>query len=310
MGVGQGARSDHLTHGSIFDGYEAVRHRLPVAGPGGACAAAHDLSDIADLYDTFLLDAFGVLNVGDTAIPGAPERIADFQRAGKRVLVVSNAAGFPHRMLMEKYARLGFDFAPEDVITSRKAMIAGIAAEDRHWGVMANPDFGREDLEHLAFDFLEDDPAPYDAVAGFLLIGSAVWTEARQVLLEDALRKRPRPVHVGNPDIAAPRESGPSREPGHWAHRLADRTGVKPVFHGKPYRNIYDLAFARLGHAPKDRVVMVGDSLHTDILGGQVAGAATALITSHGLLRGADPFTAITQCGLRPDHVLLTTSPV
>jgi HAD superfamily hydrolase (TIGR01450 family) len=311
MGVGQGAGRDHLTMpspaGPIFDAYEAVRHRLPEAGPGGACRPARDLSEIADRYDTFLLDAFGVLNVGETAIPDAPERIADFQARGKRVLVVSNAAGFPHATLMEKYARLGYDFAAGDVITSRKTLTAAIGAATEHWGVMANPALGRADLEHLSFDFLEDDPRPYAEAEGFLLIGSAIWTEARQALLEESLRAHPRPVHIGNPDIAAPREGGPSREPGHWAHLLADRTGVEPVFHGKPYRGIYDLAFARLGAAPAPRIVMVGDSLHTDILGGQIAGVATALITAHGLLKDADINGAIAQSGIRPDHVLRTT---
>ena len=307
MGVGQGARSDHLTHGPIFEQYEAVRHRLPAAGAGGACAPADTLADIAGLYDTFLLDAFGVLNVGESAIPGAPERIAALQAAGKRVLVVSNAAGFPHAALMRKYARLGFDFAPEDVITSRKALLAALDGDTRRWGVMANPDLGRADLEALDFDFLSDDPATYDAVEGFLLIGSAIWTEDRQRLLETSLRRHPRPVHIGNPDIAAPREGGPSREPGYWAHRLADATGVEPVFHGKPYRGIYDLAFARLEPRQCARAVMVGDSLHTDILGGQVAGTASALILSHGLLRDTDATAAIAASGIRPDHVLRTT---
>ena len=31
---------------------------------------------------------------------------------------------------------------------------------------------------------------------------------------------------------------------------------------------------------------MVGDSLHTDILGGAAAGMTTVLITDHGLFRG------------------------
>ena len=33
---------------------------------------------------------------------------------------------------------------------------------------------------------------------------------------------------------------------------------------------------------------MVGDSLHTDILGGAAAGMTTVLITDHGLFRGQD----------------------
>jgi HAD superfamily hydrolase (TIGR01450 family) len=309
MGLGQGAGRDHLTRaaspgGPIFDAYEAVRHRLPAPGPGGACAPARDLSDIADRYDTFLLDAFGVLNVGETAIPGAPKRVAALQAAGKRVLVVSNAAGLPHAVLMAKYARLGFRFAPEDVVTSRHALLAGIAGDGRRWGVMADPGQGRADLEALDMQFLGDDPGAYAAAEGFLLIGAAVWTDARQTLLHASLAAHPRPVHVGNPDIAAPREGAPSREPGHWAHRLADRTNVEPTFHGKPYPGIYALAATR---ADLTRAVMVGDALHTDVLGGQVAGIATALVTGHGLLRGADVAAAIAISGIRPDYVLATT---
>ncbi|MFO6465170.1 HAD-IIA family hydrolase [Jannaschia sp. KMU-145] len=294
--------------GPIFDGYEAVRDRLPDAGPGGACTHEADLSEIADRYEVFLLDAFGVLNVGETAIPGAVERVRDLRAAGKRVLIVSNAAGFPHVRLMEKYDRLGFDFGAGDVITSRMALIAALdGARARHWGVMANPDLGRVDLESLDLRFLGDDPADYDEVEGFLLIGSAIWTEDRQTLLVRSLTANPRPVFVGNPDLAAPREGGPSREPGHWAHRLADATGVVPVFHGKPFADIYDLAFARLGQHPGRRAVMVGDSLHTDILGAQVAGVDSALITGHGILREHDAEGAIAASGIRPDWILQTT---
>ncbi|CTQ50631.1 HAD-IIA family hydrolase [Jannaschia donghaensis] len=303
MGVGKGPGRNHLNQlDAIFDGYEAVRDRLPAAGPGGACAPAATLADIADRYDVFLLDAFGVLNVGETAISGAVDRVHDLRAAGKRVLVVSNAAGLPHEALMAKYGAMGFGFASDDVITSRMALFDGLTLQPQvGWAAMATTGQG---LEALSPALLRDDPAAYDAAEGFLLIGSAKWTQSRQDMLEDSLRRAPRPVHVGNPDLAAPREIGPSREPGYWAHRLADRTEVVPVFHGKPYSGIYDLAFARLGGHPGRRAVMVGDSLHTDILGAQTAGIASALITGHGVLRGRDVRRAIDLSGIRPDHVI------
>ena len=62
----------------------------------------------------------------------------------------------------------------------------------------------------------------------FLLLGSAVWTEDRQEMLLDSLKRNSRPVYVGNPDIVAPREGGFSVEPGSFAHRLADTTGHFP----------------------------------------------------------------------------------
>lgn len=309
MGVGQGAGGHHLSGLSVdqaFTAYEAVRHRLPPVAPGGACAAHESLADIAGRFDAVLLDAFGVLNIGDTAIPGVPERVADLRAAGKRVIVVSNAAGFPHAALMEKYARLGYDFAPEDVVTSRATMLAALNGErGLHWGLMATRATGLRDLEGLRLTYLEEDGAPYAQVDGFLLVGSAAWTEARQALLEEALIARPRPVLVGNPDIVAPRERGFSTEPGHFAHRLADRTGVTPRFFGKPFADIYARAFARLDpDIPRHRVLMVGDSLHTDILGAQAAGIRSALITGYGFFAGHDAAGAIARAGIRPDYVL------
>ncbi|MGC1505775.1 MAG: HAD-IIA family hydrolase [Sulfitobacter sp.] len=285
--------------------YENVRHRLPDVHRGAACRTLADLDALTDDIDTFLLDAFGVLNIGETAIEGVPDRVAGLQRAGKRVMVVSNAAGYPHADLMAKYARLGYEFSPEDVITSRKTLLHGLAAEPaRKWGLMATERLGRADLENLDITYLAEDLRDYDAAEAFLLLGSAVWTQERQSLLEDSLKRSPRPVYVGNPDIVAPREGGFSTEPGHYAHRLADATGVAVTFFGKPFGNIFDLAFAQLGPFDPLRTVMVGDSLHTDILGGQAAGIKTALIAGYGFFAGKDVGGPIAQSGIQPDYIL------
>ncbi|WP_254435888.1 HAD-IIA family hydrolase [Ruegeria arenilitoris] len=289
-----------------FDAYEAVRHRLPENKTTEVnYRQAETLEDIAHEFDVFLLDAFGVLNIGDTAIPETPDRVRSLKADGKRVLVVSNAAGFPHASLLEKYARLGYDFAPQDVITSRATLLSELNGQsDLHWGLMATPSAGLRDLEGLKLTYLEDDPNPYETVDGFLMIGSAAWSESRQTMLESALLERPRPVMVGNPDIAAPREYGFSKEPGLFAHRLADRTGVAPQFFGKPFSNIYDLAFQRLGHIDKSRVLMVGDSLHTDVLGAQNVGIDSALISGFGFFAGHDVEAAIKNAEIIPNFVL------
>jgi HAD superfamily hydrolase (TIGR01450 family) len=295
------------TTASAFAAYEAVRHRLPQARPPrGAAQRVDSLDDIADLYDVFLLDAFGVLNIGDTAIPGVADRIAALRAHGKRFLIVSNAAGFPHATLEAKYARLGYSFAPEDIITSRGALLAAMGkAPNVHWGLMATRSAGLGDLEGLRLTYLEEDPAIYRDVDAFLMIGSAAWTEQRQALLEAALQDHPRPIWVGNPDMVAPRETGFSIEPGHFAHRLADRTGITPQFFGKPFANIFDLAFQRLDpQISRARIVMVGDSLHTDILGAQAAGVASALIADYGFFAGYDIADAIKRAGIAPDHIL------
>ena len=55
--------------------YEAVRSLLPTAKMPEQSMHAEDLPGaLADRFDVFLLDAFGVLNVGEMAIDGAAQR--------------------------------------------------------------------------------------------------------------------------------------------------------------------------------------------------------------------------------------------
>ena len=288
-----------------FLGYESVRHRLPAVSKSGQCLYLSNLEDLIDEIDVFLLDAFGVLNIGNTAIEGVPERVSKLQNIGKKVIVVSNAGGFPHALLMKKYANLGYSFDTEDVITSRKALLKGLLElPTQKYGLMATESLGRADLENIDIKYLSENIADYDNSDAFLLLGSAVWTEERQEMLLDSLKRNSRPVYVGNPDIVAPREGGFSVEPGSFAHRVADITGISPIFYGKPFRNIFDLAFERLGNFNPDRTVMVGDSLHTDILGGHNVGIKTALISGHGFFSGQGVDKPIEISGIKPDYIL------
>ena len=57
---------------------------------GDAELGVERLPDFNMEDDLYLLDAFGVLNIGETAIPGGPDRVAGLQNAGKRVMVVAS----------------------------------------------------------------------------------------------------------------------------------------------------------------------------------------------------------------------------
>ena len=295
-----------LTTEEAFAAYEAVRGRLPPAGPPGAARRIGSIEDVADRFDVFLLDTFGVLNIGETAIPGVAARIERLRARGKRVLVVTNAAGYPHDLLMARYDRLGYSFDPADVVSSRATLSDAIGGHELGLcGLMVSRATGIGDFASLRTLRLAEAPEDYARADRFVFLGSAEWSETRQRLLEDALRDRPRPVLVANPDIVAPRENGFSIEPGYFAHRLADRSGAAPEFFGKPFGNIYDLAFRRCGPGiDKARVLMVGDSLHTDVLGAQTAGIASALVTSHGFFAGGAVERWMDRSGIRPDFLL------
>jgi len=295
-----------------FARYEEVRQRLPEARFPKTSIRHKHTGELAEAFDVFVLDAFGVLNVGETALRGAPERIAALQAMGKEVYVLTNGATYNAEKARAKYARLGFSFEPSRIIASRDVLSDGLAKYPSafRWGFMATADSQVEELAPQSV-VLADDPATYDEVDGFVLLSSIGWTDARQKKLIQALTKNKRPVLVGNPDIVAPREESLSLEPGFYAHDLADRTGIAPLFFGKPFRNAFDEVIRRVARdrpgVPPERIAMVGDTLHTDILGGAAAGFKTILVTDYGLFRGHPIASYIAASKIVPDFIVATT---
>ena len=291
---------------SVIDCYELAR--LPAPPRTGRAEPAANLLALIDRYDAFILDGYGVINVGAEPIPGIGDTIRALRTAGRDVMVLTNGAGRPSRQTARRYERWGLDIPGRLVVTSRDALEASLAAHPRagSWGVMAQPD---SELQTLPVEtvLLEDDEAPYRHANGFIFIRSEGWSTARHRLLADALCESPRPVLVANPDVSAPYpDRRLSAEPGYWALRIEAETGVRCERFGKPFSPAFELALSRLGRAAagRERVAMVGDGLHTDILGGLAAGLGTILVTDHGLLRGLDWEARAARAGIVPDHVI------
>lgn len=292
---------------AAFLRYEAVRARLPVARFPEEPVFAHDLGAVADRWDGFVLDAFGVLNVGETPIPGAVERMAALRARGKKLCVLTNAASYTRAEALVKYRRLGFDFAADEVVSSRDVAVGRInaAMPGAHWAAIAAEGDGFSDIAGRVGDAVAD-PSLFDVADGVLFLSSARWTAALQARLVAAMARRPVPVVVANPDLVAPREDGLSQEPGLFAHDLIDRLGLAVAWYGKPFADGFQDVCARMD-LPAERLAMVGDTLHTDVLGGKAAGMGAVLVADHGLFAGRDVRDYIARSGIVPDAVAATT---
>jgi HAD superfamily hydrolase (TIGR01450 family) len=295
-----------------FSYYENNRKRMPEAAFPDQSQCADNLLELADEFDVFILDAFGVLNVGDGPVPGAPENIAALQKLGKHLVVLSNGATFNADLSQQKYRRFGFEFAQNHIISSRAALMSALKSHrpDFHWGVGAIPEANLHEFGsnlHL----LGDVESEYDKYDGLILLSSHGWNMERHQMMLRSLTRKSRPLYIGNPDVVAPKETHFSIEPGYYAHIIGNETNVEPVFCGKPYSNAFDAVKTRLidldiGVEPS-RIAMVGDTLHTDILGGAAAGFRTILVSDHGLFRGKDTSAYIDRSGIIPDYIIPTT---
>lgn len=286
--------------------YLAARPRMPGYPPPVTPERVSGLVDVVDRggIDLVVFDAYGVLHVGAEALPPALAAFRTLRRRGVRLCVVTNdVTRGPDGVCQGLNAR-GFDLRPEEVISGRSLLPAVMDARPAGtWGVLATH------ADDIAGRFRDCVPlgegagaAEYAAVDGFLFVDNNYWTDAHPPLLEQALTRRPRPMVVCNPDVACPYLDFISAEPGRYAHELAARGLTTVTFLGKPFRAVYDLVGQRFPDVPRDRMLMVGDSPHTDILGARGAGMRVLLVES-GFLRGRDSLALCREAELLPDFI-------
>jgi HAD superfamily hydrolase (TIGR01459 family) len=243
------------------------------------------LAPILDHYDAYLLDLWGVIHDGNALYPGVGDTLAEMHAKGKRIIFLSNA---PRRgeKARQRLLELGIpaDIARE-VVTSGEAAYLQLAKGEEGWRGYAfcGPDRDRDLLQGLPYIPAAPEEADFLLNVGFTDDNEPV---SYWMPLLEAARARNLPMLCANPDRIVVRLSG---EVLPCAGQLADAysaMGGTVQYFGKPYPDVYVLCLSRLAGVPKERILAIGDSLETDILGANRAGIASALITG-GILKPA-----------------------
>ena len=264
----------------------------------------HGLSALADRFDAFVLDLWGVLHDGVTAYPGAIDCLRRLRERGKRIAILSNA---PRRAaeVARRSAELGIVPELYDLIHSSgeetwlhlkerpDAFHRGLGRAAYHLG----PERDRGLLEGLGLaETAEVGKATFLLNTGAHLAQSEV--ADYEPVLEPAAR-RGLPMVCANPDLEVIR--GGLREicAGMLALRYEELGGTVR-YHGKPHESVYRRMLPQLGPLPCERVLAVGDSLRTDIAGARRAGIPALLVTG-----GIHAEELGIAAGGRPDPKLL-----
>jgi glycerol 3-phosphatase-2 len=292
-----------ITFAEAWRAYRRAETRLPKKPPPVRPQRIESVAAIAERFDLFVLDAWGVLNIGNEPIASARAAVAELRRRGKRLVVLSNDGTREPEQSAARHRARGFDIRDDEVIAGVSLLPDTLAqlAPAPPVGLIAELPAPYPRLT-ACMTLLGDDPAGYDAVSAFVFLGSHHWSETRQAMLLASLRRRPRPLIVGNPDIVSPKPEVMAAEPGYYAHRIADTTGLAPIFCGKPEAAIYARLAALHLEVPAKRVLCIGDTLHTDVLGARAAGYA-ALLVEDGFCRGQDALALAEDCGIWPDFI-------
>ena len=283
--------------------YRCAEPRLPPKPPPVVPERVAGVREILDRFDLVILDAWGVLNLGDTPIPSAREAVAAMRASGLLLAVLSNDASTEKHFAMATHRRRGFPFTPDEIVAGLDLLPQTL--ERLHLpepiGLIVDPP---APLPALTGPMLRlgTERADYDRVSGFVFLSSESWDEMRQELLQESLARSPRPLVVCNPDIASPGGDLLGAEPGYFAHRIAAATGLVPEFCGKPFPAIYRKVGDHLPRVLPERILCVGDTLHTDILGARAAGFK-AMLVEDGFCLGRDALALAAECGIWPDFI-------
>ncbi len=226
------------------------------------------LQEIAERYDHFIIDIYGVLHDGIEAFPDTLECLSQLKAAGKEICLLSNS---PRRapgtvFQMENY--FGIPRGTYDhIVTSGEATYNDLKTRkeilgERCWFI--GKSVMEEVTDGLGYTLL-DDPANADFVLNSI---PELGDRDRAKLMRDlqTAADKNMPMLCANPDLVV--NIGPHQYEcaGTFAAHY-ETLGGAVTYHGKPHAPVYEWAWELLGRPPKGKILAIGDSLHTDIAG-------------------------------------------
>lgn len=244
------------------------------------------LRDVADRYDAFILDVWGVLHDGVKPFDGVLPALEALKRAGKPVLLLSNAAR-RSASVTPQLAELGVPRALyQDMLTSGDESWRGLSTRGRPDADPFYRELGRRGFvlgmgrDPGFFDALDVERVEDPAASDFILANSLVRPGMTPADFEDvmlAAHGNGAAFICANPDLVVLYAGKLEYCPGSLAQRY-EALGGKVMYHGKPHAPVYARALTMLGEPDPRRVLCVGDSLRTDIAGANAAGLDSLLL--------------------------------
>ena len=282
-------------------------------------------SQIIESFELVLIDAYGVLVDHSGPLPGSRRFLEELVRRKRPFCVVSNGASKLPQTMMRKYSNFGFPIEQQNIISSgmllepyfreralQDALTVVVGTKDsqeyvRAAGgqVVAVEEF-REDMLRgktasvvTVCALCDDEGLPFQE--NFSKVFYALCSIIDAGLTVELV--------VANPDIIYPSsEQYFSLAAGSLAAvveqalkvRYCSDTPYQFTQLGKPSTYIFNYAMQKFPGVERDKTVMLGDQLYTDVLGANRAGVTSVLVES-----GVSSLeNASVEGELKPDYVL------
>ncbi|WP_066629599.1 HAD-IIA family hydrolase [Labilibacter marinus] len=269
--------------------------------------------EVVQQYKVVFFDAYGVLKKHDGMIEGVKEMLHFLKDEGIEFYIITNDASRSTELLAANYHKAGIDIIQADNLVSSAVMSMEFLKENIQPGSSVAY-LGREtseffikgaDLIPVRIENVER--KDYNTLGAVMLFddgGYDFHPTINKTL--NVIRGTDVPVVVANPDLVYPVSDGETAIAiGSIANMFEAVANRKFFRFGKPdvavFKYAFDTVNAKRKVAKRD-ILMVGDTLATDILGGNNFGVDTALVLSGSTIEKQAEHM-IADSGIIPTHI-------
>ena len=259
-------------------------------------------------YGAILFDVDGTLISGRHALPGAVELLDNLRNSQFPFCLLTNDGNHSPEEKAGIMQRRGLKVETEDIVSCGHA-IASLAKRRNYIGkkLFAMGELGQPDFAEIAGLKVVRNPEKINSCIGIIVgEGDYNWQKNITAAINYYIKNDSRVMIVPNPDSYWP--SGPNSigigagGKARFLCTILKEYGItiQPVYLGKPYKPVYSCALKMLRerfglsrNVTGKKILMLGDSLLSDIRGAKRAGYSSGLlltgITSKVHLKNAKP---------------------
>lgn len=239
-----------------------------------------NIFDIINDYDVFLFDLWGVVIEGQYTYPNVVKNINKVIEQ-KKVFFVTNAPRntFSLLQIIRSY---GINANSEMIISSGEVAVELILQSKEKFNIEKPVLYHLGYKENDIIDGAQCSITENINEANILLLTIFRDEEPNLDLNEfDDLLKiavANKIINIcANPDLGINQHGTYRYCAGYYAEKIK-QFGGEVVYTGKPYKEIYIKALSNLDHVNENRILMIGDTFYTDILGANKFGIHSALV--------------------------------
>lgn len=271
-----------------------------------------DFKTIVTKYEVVFFDAYGVLKNYNGLIPGVEKTIQFLKKKGIDFYILTNDASRGPAELALSYQKLGIEDITEEKIISSGMLAREYLRYKVKKGTVAylGPSKSAHYIETLGLNTMPIRELEIDDcgdVNALVLLDDEGFEWSRDInKVVNLLRQRTIPVIVANTDMAYPvSEEQVAVAIGGIASMVEDIVNKKFIKFGKPDSQMFMFAYEQIlakKQVTKDKILMVGDTLKTDILGANKFGIDTVLVLSGNTLPD-QANSLINSTGIIPNYI-------